>query len=76
MDWECAFLYNLSNNIPGRWSLKRPLKMVAIFCVNTVQDVSKLCCVLYCPAVPVVLCLVLAVHSLYLGRHLSCAIMQ
>ena len=49
MDWECAFLYNLSNNIPGRWSLKRPLKMVAIFCVNTVQDVSK---IVFCPILP------------------------
>ena len=34
IDWECAFLYNLWNYIPGRWSLKSPWKMVAIYCTN------------------------------------------
>ena len=38
IDWKCAFLYNLWNYIPSRWSLKSLWKMVAIFCMNPVSN--------------------------------------
>ena len=37
MDWKFAFLFSLWNYIPGRWSLKSPLKMVAVFCMKPIQ---------------------------------------
>ena len=54
MNWECAFLYNLWNYIPGRWSLKikfnvvfgkslkSPKKMDTIFCMNPVKAIVSL----------------------------------
>ena len=42
IDWECAFLYNLWNYIPSRWSLKSLWKMVAIFCKNPVSNLVAL----------------------------------
>ena len=43
MDWECAFLYNLWNNIPSKWSLniKSPLKVIVIICMNPVSGIVR-----------------------------------
>ena len=41
MDWECALLYNLCCYVPGWWSLKSSLKMVAIFCMNPASALEQ-----------------------------------